>query len=143
MLVFGSSERQQRHAARPFNGNGEQSLMPGAVSRDPARRHLSPFGDELSYHSEIFVIDPQRFIGAKTAHLSPKHRPAARPSLFIVRSLPVRPRASIHKLCHCIAIPLFRPSPFMMFLFFVSGVELREWPEGISLIKFRYRIVAD
>jgi hypothetical protein len=54
----------------------------------------------LGYHSEIFVVDLQGFVGAKTAHLAPKHRPATWPSLFIVRSLPVRPRASIHKLCH-------------------------------------------
>jgi hypothetical protein len=55
-LVFGSSEGEQSHAARALDGGRQQALMAGAVSGDPARRHLASFGNKLRDHSEILVV---------------------------------------------------------------------------------------
>src|SRR5262245_39679955 len=98
-LVIGGGEGQQRHTARSFDGGRQQALMPGAVSGNPARRHLSSLGYELRNGAEIFVIDLKCLIGAKTAYFAPKHRPAARTTFIVIRSFAARPRAPF-KLCH-------------------------------------------
>src|SRR5665811_2202353 len=53
-----------------LDGSGDPSLMAGAVPRDAAGNDLSPLGDKLSQGINIFVIDGQIGIHAKTADLA-------------------------------------------------------------------------
>jgi hypothetical protein len=79
--------------------------MACAVAGDPARRHFAPFGNKLRNYPEILVIDPQRLVGAESAHLAPEHRPAARRTFLVIRPLPTWSWPSVH-LCHKIKLPL-------------------------------------
>jgi len=78
--------------------------MMSAIAGDPTRSHLSPFSDELSKRPDVFVVDGERLIGAKTAHLTPKHRPATRTAFLIIAAFPARPCAGF-PLCHELKLP--------------------------------------
>jgi hypothetical protein len=70
-----------------------------AVSGNSAWRHFSALGNELGDRSEIFIIDRQRFIRAKSTHPASKHWSAALTAFIVVRSFSIRSRTSFH-LCH-------------------------------------------
>ena len=73
--------------------------MAGTISGDATGRHFAPLSDKLSKHSKIFVIDPERLVGAKAAHFAAKHWPAAWPTFIFVRPLTIGSRPAFH-LCH-------------------------------------------
>jgi hypothetical protein len=74
--------------------------MTRAVAGNSTRGHFSTFSDELRDRPDILVIDLQGFVGAETTHFTPEHRSSTRRPLFVVRSLPVWPRAAHLSLCH-------------------------------------------
>jgi hypothetical protein len=55
--AFRGGKRQQRDTAGAFDGGGQHTLVTRAIPGNPAGRHLSPFRNELGYHSQILVID--------------------------------------------------------------------------------------
>src|SRR5262245_18364578 len=73
--------------------------MTSAVAGNSTRGHFSTLSDELRDRPDILVIDLQGFVGAETTHLTPEHRSSTRRSLFVVRSLPIWPRAAHLSLC--------------------------------------------
>src|SRR5206468_11040720 len=113
---------------RSFDGGRQQSLVACAVAGDPARRHFAPLGDELRYRPQILVIDPQRLVGAESAHLAPEHRPAARRTFLVIRPLPTWSWASFH-LCHKLSylfLPFgsHRPVLFSGIFFRLGGIRI-------------------
>src|SRR4029453_10207879 len=74
--------------------------MTRAVAGNSTRGHFSTLSNELRKHPHVLVVNPQGFIGAETTHFTPKHRsPTRPPPFFVVRSLPIWPRAHF-SLCH-------------------------------------------
>ena len=74
--------------------------MTRAVAGNSTRGHFSTLSDELRDRPDILVIDLQGFVGAETTHFTPEHRSPTRRPLFVVRSLPIWPRAAHLSLCH-------------------------------------------
>ena len=98
-LIVCGSERQQSDAARAFDRRRQQVLMARAITRDPAWRHLAAFGNERRYRAQVLVVDSQALVGAKTANLAPKHRPATLATFVVIGPLTARSRAPV-VLCH-------------------------------------------
>ena len=57
ILIIRRREWKQCHTARPLDGRREQSLMAGAIARNPAWCHLAALGNELREGLNVFVID--------------------------------------------------------------------------------------
>ncbi len=87
-------EGDERDVPAPLHGNGDLSLMTGAVSRDASRQDFAPLSDEEPERFYILVIDKGRLVYAEAAHLFPDLEPsplvasAARPPLVSVASSP-------------------------------------------------------
>jgi hypothetical protein len=64
--------------------------MARTIAGDSAWCHFPSFCNELPYGSDVFVIDLERFVGAKTADFAPEHGPAARPAFVFLTSFPTR-----------------------------------------------------
>ena len=45
--------------------------MAGTISGDATGRHFAALGNKLSKHPKVFVINPDRLVGAKAAHFAP------------------------------------------------------------------------
>lgn len=56
-LIICRGERQQSDATRPLDRRRQQPLMTRAVAGNPARRHLTAFGDERRNRAQVLVID--------------------------------------------------------------------------------------
>ncbi len=59
--------------------------MPRAIARDATGSDLSSLGDKLAQDSDILVIDFERLIGAKSAHLSSDHGAPATAAPLVLR----------------------------------------------------------
>src|SRR5207249_1892281 len=79
LLRVGCRERQQRHRARPLDGERQLPLVARAVAGDAAREDLAPLGEEGPEHARVFVVDQHALVGAEAADLPPPHAPAAEP----------------------------------------------------------------
>src|ERR1700691_2615858 len=69
-------ERQQREHARALDRDRKLALMLGAVARGSARYYLAALGDEAAERAHVLIIDLERLVGAKTAHLAASTRSA-------------------------------------------------------------------
>lgn len=64
---------QNRNVSGPFDGNGDLSLVFGAISRDSSGNDLSPFRHKVSEGPWILVINLHLLVGAKPTDL-PSHK---------------------------------------------------------------------
>lgn len=104
-LALGRCEGKQSHAPRPFDGRREQPLVTGTIPRDSAWGHLPTLRHELGNHSDIFVVDHQSLVSAKSTNFAAEHGPPARRSLLIVPAIPHRSCARF-PLCHRLHSPM-------------------------------------
>jgi hypothetical protein len=61
---------QQGHGAGAADGASELPLVPGAASRDAARRDLAPLRDEVPEPADVLVVDQVNPVDAELANLA-------------------------------------------------------------------------
>jgi hypothetical protein len=97
---------------RPFYGNRQLALMPGAVPGHPFWQDLAPFGYELAQFANIFKIDMLDFISAKSAYLATSSPWPHATAFFIADFAEGSPLGFSHGYFsfHLISCPLVRPA---------------------------------
>ena len=68
-MLIGHGEGNQSNIASSFNSARDSSLMPGTVSRNPARNNLASFCHKKSKHGKIFVVYSKTGVSAESAYL--------------------------------------------------------------------------
>src|ERR1700730_950004 len=79
---------QERHGARPPDGAGELTLMPGAAAGDSSRSDLPPLRHEVLQSADILVVDELHLVHTELADFTPAE-PAPLEWFARWRNLPV------------------------------------------------------
>src|SRR5205807_8105887 len=76
---------KQGELARAFDRDRQHPLVPGAVSRHPARQDLAPLGDKPAQPGNVFVVDKRGLLSAKRTDLALRTPPviATRPRVLV------------------------------------------------------------
>ena len=69
LFLMGHGEGNQSNIASSFNSARDSSLMPGTVSRNPARNNLAPFCYKKPKHGKIFVVYSKTAVSTESAYL--------------------------------------------------------------------------